>query len=54
MGNIFGWESLREKWPNTEFVLVRILKYRPEETPYFATFHAVNKKSELIRFLVKR
>ena len=47
--------SLREKCPNTEFFLVRILphleylsvfspnagKYGPEKTPYLDTFHAV-------------
>ena len=41
-----NFTPLREKCPNTEFFLVRIfrlllLMYRPENTPYLDTFHAV-------------
>ena len=61
MGNInpkFLFQSLREKYPSTEFFLVRVFlylfspitgRYRSEKTPYLGTFHEVNTFLHTVR-----
>ena len=62
---LFYWSPLQEKYPNTDFFLVRIFphseirevpnpgKYGPEKTPYFDTFHTVlNFNNNIKHFII--